>query len=58
MLHMTEVLGRMLHDTSGATAIEYAVVAAGVGGTVVGAVYRLGDQVKVFLWERVAAIFG
>lgn len=58
MLHAIELLGRMMRDTSGATAIEYATVAAGVGGTIAGAVYNLGDHVKTFLWERVAAIFG
>jgi pilus assembly protein Flp/PilA len=35
-------------DESGATAIEYAIIASGVGAFVAATVYRLGDGVKSF----------
>ena len=37
---------RFLHDESGATAIEYAMIASGVGVTIAAAVTSLGTSVK------------
>lgn len=37
---------RFADDESGATAIEYAMIASGVGAAVAAAVYTLGSQVK------------
>jgi pilus assembly protein Flp/PilA len=37
---------RFLHDQSGATAIEYAMIASGVGVTIAAAVTSLGTSVK------------
>jgi pilus assembly protein Flp/PilA len=39
-------LARFAADESGATAIEYAMIASGVGVAVASAVYALGSQVK------------
>ena len=47
---MTETLYRQIErfrsDESGATAIEYAMIASGVGAFLAATVYLLGNQVK------------
>jgi pilus assembly protein Flp/PilA len=48
----------MLAAADGATAIEYAVMAAGIALVIVTAVFALGDQVATQLYGRVAAAFG
>ena len=48
---------RFLHDTSGATAIEYGLMAAGIGGTVAVTGWNLGSEVKASLYDKVAAMF-
>ena len=48
---------RFLRDDSGATAIEYGLMAAGIGGTVAVTVWRLGSDVKTALYDKIAAIF-
>lgn len=47
----------MLADESGATAIEYGMIAAGVGGAVAVTVYSLGSAVKQQLYDKIAGIF-
>jgi len=42
------LLGRFLRDHSGATAIEYAMIASGVSIVIVGSVATLGSAVKGF----------
>jgi pilus assembly protein Flp/PilA len=42
---MKNVLALLLHDTSGATAIEYAMIAAGVATAIIAAVNTLGNNV-------------
>ena len=39
-------VARFVSDESGATAIEYAMIASGVGAAVAATVYSLGSQVK------------
>jgi pilus assembly protein Flp/PilA len=41
-------------DESGATAIEYAMIAAGVGATIAATVYNMGTQIKTTLWDKIA----
>jgi pilus assembly protein Flp/PilA len=57
----TSIAGRQLKrfcaDESGATAIEYAMVASGVGVVISTAVYTLGGKVKG-LFTNVSALFG
>jgi pilus assembly protein Flp/PilA len=43
----------LLHDESGATSIEYAVVASGVALAIFGAVNNLGSSVKS-MWTSVS----
>jgi pilus assembly protein Flp/PilA len=47
---------RFLRDECGATAIEYAIIAAGVAAVIVTAVNTLGEKVKG-LYDSVAAAF-
>ena len=44
-------------DESGATAIEYGLVAAGVGVTVAGTVWSVGGKVKATLYDKLATMF-
>jgi pilus assembly protein Flp/PilA len=44
-------------DESGATAIEYAMIAAGISVAIVGAVSSLGSQVKTTFYDKLAALF-
>ena len=48
---------RFRSDESGATAIEYAMIAAGIGGTIIATVWGLGSNLKESWWDKVAAIF-
>ena len=50
-------ISRFLRDENGATAIEYAMIAAGVGAAVASAVYGLGTSVQTTLYNRIANIF-
>ena len=47
---------RFAHDENGATAIEYAMIAAGIAGAIIATVTTLGTTVKG-MYESVAAIF-
>jgi len=51
------LLRRFLQDTSGATAIEYGLVAAGIGGTVAATIWKLGSQIKANLYDRLVTLF-
>ena len=44
---------RFCADENGATAIEYALIAAGVGATVAATVYNMGTTIKTTLWDKV-----
>ena len=46
----------LLQSRDGATAIEYALIAAGIAGAIIIAVGALGDKL-VIMWSSVAAIF-
>ena len=51
--HDTRTIRDFLRDERGATAIEYALIAAGIAVTIVTAVNSLGDSVKG-LYETVS----
>jgi pilus assembly protein Flp/PilA len=40
-------------DQSGATAIEYALIAAGIGAAIAAMITNLGTTVKTALWDKV-----
>ncbi|MEA2871749.1 MAG: Flp/Fap pilin component [Hyphomicrobiales bacterium] len=44
---------RFRADESGATAIEYAMIAAGVGATIAAVVFNMGTQIKTTLWDKI-----
>ena len=51
--NVAETLSRFSGDEGGATAIEYAMIAAGVGATVASTVFALGGNVSDMLFNRV-----
>ena len=53
---MRRLLARFVVDESGATAIEYAMVASGVGAFLAATVYGLGGKVKG-LFTTLAGMF-
>lgn len=42
---MKSLIARFAQDRSGATAIEYGLIAAGIAAVVIGAVYSLGSNI-------------
>ncbi len=48
---------RFLPAQEGTTAIEYAVIAAGIAGVLVVVITQLGSQMTT-MWGTIAAIFG
>lgn len=48
---MRIVFVRFLKDESGATAIEYGLIAAGIGVAVITLVGQVGDEIKI-IFER------
>jgi pilus assembly protein Flp/PilA len=44
---------RFRADERGATAIEYALIAAGIGATIAATVFNLGTAIKTNLWDKV-----
>lgn len=51
-----DLISRFCACNSGATAIEYAMIAAGVGAVVAGAVQSLGSGIKTTLYDKLASI--
>ena len=45
---------RFVADESGSTAIEYSLIAAGVGGAIITIVMALGTSVKTKLYDTIA----
>ena len=48
---------RFAADEGGTTAIEYAMIAAGVSVAVVGAVNSLGSHLKTTFYDKLAGLF-
>jgi len=46
---------QFIADERGATAIEYAIIAAGVGATIASAVWALGGELRDGLYAKIAA---
>ena len=49
-------LSRFLTDESGATAIEYAMIAAGIAAAIAGTVFSLGPHLKTNFYEKLASL--
>ena len=48
---------RLLVDERGATAIEYAMIAAGVGVTIASTVWGVGSALKQNWYDKLASMF-
>jgi pilus assembly protein Flp/PilA len=48
---------RFARDVSGATAIEYALIAGGVSIAIIGVVTTLGQNIKTLLYDKLASAF-
>jgi len=59
MVHIKSngVVQRFLRDQSGATAIEYALIAAGIGVTVASTIWNVGAGVKANLYDKLSNMF-
>jgi pilus assembly protein Flp/PilA len=51
------VIGRFLADERGATAIEYSMIAAGVGVAIASTVWSLGTAIKTTFYDKLANLF-
>jgi pilus assembly protein Flp/PilA len=47
---------RFAADQSGATSIEYSLIAAGVAGAIIAVVSTLGTDIKSKLWDKIAGV--
>jgi len=56
MRDVTAEIRRFRNARDGATAIEYAIIAAGIAGAIITAVTALGGSVTA-MWTAVAGIF-
>ena len=52
-----QYLQRWLGDESGATAIEYALIASGVGACVAATVWSLGSALKTTFYDKLSGMF-
>ena len=46
----------LVADNSGATAIEYALIAAGVGAAIAATVFGFGSELKTTFYDKIAAL--
>jgi Flp pilus assembly pilin Flp len=51
------LLHAFIRDTSGATAIEYSIMAAGIGMAVATTVWGVGSALKANFYDSLAAMF-
>ena len=58
MRDVMSVVARFCRDESGATAIEYAMMASGIGGFLAATIWGLGSEVRTKLFEKVATALG
>jgi pilus assembly protein Flp/PilA len=48
-----QLVQRFRADQSGATAIEYGLIAAGIAVAIITTVFNLGTAIKTNLWDKV-----
>ena len=51
------MLRRFIEDDRGATAIEYAMIAAGIGVTIASTVWGLGSALKENWYDKLSSMF-
>ena len=49
----SKLVRRFRADQSGATAIEYGLIAAGIAVAIITTVFNLGTAIKTNLWDKV-----
>ena len=47
---------RFVADEGGTTAVEYSIIAAGVGGAIIAVVLALGTNIKTKLWDKIGEV--
>ena len=57
MSRQLPVARSFLADERGATAIEYAMIAAGIGATIASTVWGLGSALKENWYDKIASMF-
>ena len=50
-------VARFLVEEGGATAIEYSVIAAGVGAAISATVWGLGSEIQTTLYNKITQLF-
>jgi pilus assembly protein Flp/PilA len=55
---MRSIMRRFGRDQRAATAIEYALIAAGISVAIISAVFGTGSNLKENWYDKIAAIFG
>jgi pilus assembly protein Flp/PilA len=53
---MALLRARLAADQRGATAIEYAMIAAGIGATIAATVFSFGSALKTTFYDKIAAL--
>ena len=53
----SRLAARFLAEESGATAIEYSLIAAGVGVTVLSTIFSVGSELKKNWYDKLANMF-
>ncbi len=56
-LHLMMLRRRMATNEDGATAIEYALIASGIGAAVAATVWSVGTALKTNFYDNLAALF-
>jgi pilus assembly protein Flp/PilA len=54
---ITRACARFIADEKGATSIEYALIAAGIGVAISATVFNVGSAVKSNFYDKIAAAF-
>ena len=54
---ITPACARFIADEQGATAIEYALIAAGIGAAISATVFSLGSELKTNYYDKLTALF-
>ena len=54
---VARLVRRFAADEQGATAIEYGLMAGGIGAAVAGAIYAVGSEVKTTLYDKLTSLF-
>ena len=54
MSNPQRIVGRFIAEEDGATAIEYALIASGIGAAIMSIVFGVGSTITTQLYEKIA----